>query len=174
MKFFIKELEEGNDKLHISGRLNPDIHEYAKEFPEDINVDLHFSRFNQNVSANISIKTVGHFVCDRCLTSFDREISEEASIFFRLIFGGEYSDLDEEEDVVCLREDEKEYDLSDFISEHNLSPQTLEAILCSSSSESGFAAVVPCPCEGLELYSITNLSTTSITLVKLSFKYSLP
>lgn len=117
MKFFIKALEEGSNKLLLTGTLNPEIYDIAGTFPDEITVEMNANRFNQNVSANLNIRTNGNFQCDRCLAEFTHEIIENQSLFFRLIAGGEHSDIDDEEDVICLREDEKEYDLSEFVAE---------------------------------------------------------
>ena len=117
MKFFIKELEEGNRQVLLSGHLNSEIFSIARVFPDEIEVVMNTSRFNKNVSANLEIRATGHFQCDRCLANFTREFDERPSLFFRLTVGGEHSEIEEEEDVICLREDEKEYDLSDIIAE---------------------------------------------------------
>lgn len=117
MKFLIKELEEGVHQILLSGYLDPGKFPVGKYFSEEIEVKLDISRFNQNVSAEISASAAGSFHCDRCLDIYHRQISEKAGVFFQFEQRGSKSDFEYEEDVILLHEDEKEYDISEFVAE---------------------------------------------------------
>ena len=84
-------------------------------YPNDLNLKVILNKFGKNISCTIDIDTIGHFTCDRCLTEFDRNVTEQISILFHT---GTDDELEtDEEDVVNISQDTLEIDLLPYIRE---------------------------------------------------------
>lgn len=83
-------------KIKIS-HLTPGVHAFQSQmtrevlglekpsiFREPINVKVNLQKFQQNLVVDITLKTVAHFSCDRCLTEFSKELNAKDRITFTM------------------------------------------------------------------------------------------
>ena len=114
MKIPILHLEEGYH--HFSELIKGgSLHFYRNEvYPNDLNVEVDLDKFEKNISSQISVSTVAHYRCDRCLTEYERNFSERLDILFHI--GTEEIETDEDE-VISISPDIKEIDITPYIEE---------------------------------------------------------
>ena len=129
MKIYVRDMAEGDSNWNLEGSLDPAEYKIAERYSGPVKVDVKTSRFGHNVDAKLEIAAEGKFVCDRCLKPFKREVKENVHLFFRIVEPGEDVVFENEEDVIILREDEKDFDLSPIVAEY-LSLSLPIKILC--------------------------------------------
>ncbi|UCF63706.1 MAG: DUF177 domain-containing protein [bacterium] len=114
MKIPILHLEEGYH--HFSGVIKGgSLNFYRNEvYPRDLSVEVDLNKFEKNISCQISISTLAHYQCDRCLAEYDRNFSERLDILFHV--GPQEIETDEDE-VVSISPDLKEIDITLYIEE---------------------------------------------------------
>lgn len=84
-------------------------------YPYDIFVRVEFNKFEKNISSSITVNTLTHFLCDRCLNHINRNME----INFHVLFHYNGDNLSsEEENVVLISRDQQEIDLTPFIEEY--------------------------------------------------------
>lgn len=52
------------------------------EFREKIDVSLKITKGGADYLCEISVRSVGHFICDRCLEEFDREVKASSAVLY--------------------------------------------------------------------------------------------
>jgi len=114
MKIPILHLEEGYH--HFEGMIpGGSLHFYRDStYPNDLKVEVDLNKFEKTISCRLSIATIAHFMCDRCLMEFDQNFSESLEILFH--FAPQDMDTDEE-NVIHLSQDIKEIDIKPYIEE---------------------------------------------------------
>jgi uncharacterized protein len=114
MKIPILHLEEGYH--HIEGMIKAgSLHFYRDTiYPNDVNIEVDLNKFEKNISCHISISTIAHFECDRCLSEFDQDIIESQEILFHLGPQGMETD---EENVIHISPEVKDIDITPYIEE---------------------------------------------------------
>jgi len=114
MKIPILHLEEGHHHF-VDTITGGSLQFYRNEiYPSDLSVEIDLDKFEKNISCRISISTVAHYQCDRCLTEYDRNFSEQLDILFHI--GPEEIETEEDE-VISISPDIKEIDIAPFIEE---------------------------------------------------------
>ncbi len=83
-------------------------------FPNDIHIAVQLNKFIKNITCLVEVNTSAHFLCDRCLKEFDRIIEERSELLFHI---GRDKLETEEEEVILLTPEQKEIDLTSYISE---------------------------------------------------------
>jgi uncharacterized protein len=85
-------------------------------FPNDIYADVEIQKFSDKYFIKAALRTVAHYVCDRCLDEFDQNL--EAS--FRLVFSKQTGEQSDNDEYRFLDEKQTEIDLSEDIRENIL------------------------------------------------------
>jgi len=115
MKIPILHLEDGihNFDFHVGAGT---LHFYRDEiYPHDIDIHAEVNKFERNITCRLSIQTVGHYTCDRCLSEYEKPYDEHFELLFHL---GKNDLMTDEEDVVILPVETVDIDLSDWIKEY--------------------------------------------------------
>ncbi|MFZ0389424.1 MAG: DUF177 domain-containing protein [Calditrichia bacterium] len=115
MKIPILHLNDGHHHYE-STIAGGELHFYHDEvFPNDVDVVVDLEKFAKNLSCRVAFKTKAHYICDRCLTEFEKEIKDRFTVLFHL---GQDDFETDEDDVVLLPPEQKEIDLSPFLLEN--------------------------------------------------------
>ncbi len=114
MKVPILHLEDGVHHFehhYAAGRL----HFYREEvYPNEIGVAVELNKFERNITCKITLDTKAHYVCDRCLTDFEKGYHET----FELLFHIGTEDLPtNEENVILIPPETVSLDLTSYIEE---------------------------------------------------------
>jgi uncharacterized protein len=118
MQIDIRELSEGHHSLTLSGRLDAEDYPWVADVEQPFEVVLTMSRFAKNINLQVQINATAVMVCDRCLEPFRQKISEAASRYIELHPSAMSSELSSEDDVIQLRADQREFDLTAIVAEH--------------------------------------------------------
>ena len=114
MKIPILHLEEGYH--HFEGIIKSGSYHFYRDniYPNDLKIKVDLNKFEKTISCHLSISTIAHFECDRCLAEFDQDFSENLEILFRL--GPQEMDTDEE-NVIHISPEIKQIDITPYIEE---------------------------------------------------------
>lgn len=86
-------------------------------YPNPLNLEAEVNKFGKNIQCKVSIKTIAHYNCHRCLEPFDRPFNFRFELLFHLGKGELETD---EEDVVQLPPETVEVDMGEWIGENLL------------------------------------------------------
>lgn len=92
-------------KLHFQGE---------KIYPNDILVNVELNKFEKNIKCNVALRTTSHHVCDRCLGEYNRDFKGRFRVLFHI---GKHDFATDEENVEMLSPDQREIDLTSYITE---------------------------------------------------------
>ncbi len=81
-------------------------------YPNVANVHVHIEKIKKNYRVHITLKTVAHYRCDRCLDEYDTEFSSEIEQHYH-VGAGELID----EESIRISEDATEIDVDPVIAE---------------------------------------------------------
>ncbi len=120
MKISIANLPEGLSQLYFQVKpeelgfdLDP---ETQTLFPNDIGVEVEVQKYSEEYFIQAKLTTQAHYVCDRCLDEFDRELLAD----FRLVYSKHARAREADDDYRFFGEDTAEIDLSRDVRENLL------------------------------------------------------
>lgn len=120
MKIQLSTLKEGMNEIafeHTAETL--ELHEdeeFGGIFINAIHVDINANKIGTQLFLNVVVKTIGSFICDRCLENFETELKER----FRLVYSLDNDIVIEKEDdggIRILTKDNTSIDISEDIRE---------------------------------------------------------
>jgi len=140
MKIFIKDFDDG---IHeVAGVLEPgqiELHE-QDFYPAKLSVNAIVDRLENIFRIKMHIQTKARYVCDRCLTEFDRDVDE----WYEQIYQIGPGTLDEDDEVEFLPENSIEIDISKAIRDSFILARPMQ-LLCKESCKG------LCPICGIDL-----------------------
>lgn len=114
MKIPVLLLEDGShvfEEIIEPGELN---FIEADHYPNDIRIQVQINKFNNNITCHVHVETVATYTCDRCLSEYNEDFSDD----FEMIFHIGKNDFEvDEDDVILIAPETKEIDLNERIIE---------------------------------------------------------
>ncbi len=114
MKINIQSIE--NKRLEVQGQVETTFldEEMRRFYPEALKLSAVVDKFGRDYRIDLYVKTKAHYVCDRCLSSFEQNYEESQRQIYQV---GEGTLREVEDEVIQLPANTTEIDLTSFISE---------------------------------------------------------
>ncbi len=114
MKIQIQHLKDGTYEITDIIKAGT-LHFYEEDYyHSDIEVIVTLNKFRQNITVHATVKTIGDYTCDRCLSPYQYHFEDS---FDMVYYMGEKELETDEDDVEILPPDAAEIDLSERIVE---------------------------------------------------------
>jgi len=112
MKISLQSLKQGI--AEFNEKVEPDFLDetYQPFYPEILRVHARVDKFDRDYRVDITLRTIGHFTCDRCLEDYSREITLTAEHIFRVIPAQR-----DDDEIIEIPADATEIDLTPFLEE---------------------------------------------------------
>jgi uncharacterized protein len=113
MKINIQNLE--HDLIEVDGEVGSTFPEgeMREAYPDKQRVHIILDHFGKDYRVDVHVKTRGHYVCDRCLTAFTRELAVDQRQIFHI---GEER-MGDDPEIISLPVNSTELDLTPMIRE---------------------------------------------------------
>lgn len=116
MKIHLVKLHEGLNSLRFRIKADDlgfdENEETLLLFPNDIYAEIEAQKFSDKFFIKADLRTVAHYVCDRCLDEFDHNLEAAFRLVYSKQTGGQFDDeyrfLDEKETEIDLSADIRE------------------------------------------------------------------
>jgi uncharacterized protein len=113
MKISIQNLKPGVTEYKES--IAPDFIElnFADFYPNNFDIGVLLDKIDRDFRVKISMKSIGHYVCDRCLDEFTIPVEIETEQMFKIAS----AEITVDDDIIPLASDATEIDLKDVLNE---------------------------------------------------------
>ena len=113
MKISIQSLKPGVSVY--KEKIKPDFIErnFGEFYPDEFQIDVLLDKIDRDFRVKISMQTMAHYMCDRCLNNFTVPFSAETEQMYEI---GDRPDSSGE-DIIYIAPDETELDLKELLNE---------------------------------------------------------
>lgn len=113
MKINIQNIKQGISEFEENVKVEFLADTIAQYYPENFVINAQIDKFEHDVRIKIHFGSEGHFICDRCLKEYTREVEGQ----HEQIYSTGSSKVTDEEEIRQLPADTKEIDISPLIAE---------------------------------------------------------
>jgi len=111
MKIYIHDLADGLHEFSTETTVQDLQIENKEYYPDKIYLDIIVDKIQNVFRFQIRIKSIVHYLCDRCLNEFNADYEEQTEQIYQI----GHSDLDEDDEIEIVPEGTKEIDITKAI-----------------------------------------------------------